>query len=174
MSQGIESYTLEDLAQNLRKQTKLSAEEIREQVQNKEEEYRPLLSKKSALLLVAKENSLTLKDLINYTPGPPELDAVNLVEDMNDVDILVTVDYIYDANEFDSGRVRNIKVSDETASTRVTLWNDDVEVADNLEPGEEIEIQAGYTKYSDYSDQVEIHIGDSSKIILVEDGTQLL
>ncbi|EMA11596.1 replication factor A1 [Haloarcula vallismortis] len=93
---------------------------------------------------------------------------------MNDVELVATVTKIYSTNHYDGGKVRNLTVEDETGKTRVTLWDEDTELADHIYRNDKIKITGGYTKESDYSPNgVEIHLGDDAGLELYEKEEQL-
>ncbi len=87
------------------------------------------------------------------------------------VDVLCKVLRIYETREFDrkdgsKGKVVNMAVADETGSTRLVLWDEDVGLVENgqIKQGDAIRIQNGYIKMN--LDSPEINIGRYGKIII--------
>ncbi|NYT20077.1 MAG: replication factor A [Methanosarcinales archaeon] len=60
------------------------------------------------------------------------------------------------------GRVGNILIGDETGKIRVTLWDEKVDAASSLSLDDAVEIINGYAKMNNFSQQVEIQIGNNS------------
>ncbi|KGK98520.1 replication factor A [Methanococcoides methylutens] len=60
------------------------------------------------------------------------------------------------------GRVGNILIGDETGKIRVTLWDEKVDSASALNLDDAVEIINGYAKMNNFSQQVEIQIGNNS------------
>jgi len=167
------SYDANQLALIIRDNSSLTANEIRSRVDELKKEYEPLLSTESACFLLAKEEGVDLPRFLGLQKEP-ELDVENLVEDMNDVKINLKVKNVFNVNEFDGGRVRNIKVFDDTGSTHLVVWGSDVEAFEGVQSGDVLRIDSGYTKFSDYNSQVEIHVGDGGSVVDVESGELLI
>jgi len=102
------------------------------------------------------------------------LDVENLVEDMDCVDIEFKVESVFSVNEFDGGRVRNIKVYDGTGSTHLVVWGSDVEAFEEVNRGDVLRVRNGYSKYSDYNSQVDVHIGDDGTVLYADTGEELV
>ncbi|WP_440953071.1 OB-fold nucleic acid binding domain-containing protein [Methanococcoides sp. FTZ1] len=60
------------------------------------------------------------------------------------------------------GRVGNILIGDETGKIRVTLWDEKVDSTKELNLNDTIEIINGYARMNNFSQQVEIQIGNNS------------
>lgn len=171
--------TAEEVGQLILDETELSSEDIRQNVEEKMEEFKGLVTDKaSACMLVAQDHGVNYNEKLKLERDT-EISIENLVDDMSDLRIKVEVSNIYDANEFErddgsKGRVRNIIVKDETGKTQIALWDDDADAADKLGLGEKIIIQNAYTDYSDYNDRVEIGINDSTSIMRTSDGENIL
>ncbi|SES98263.1 replication factor A1 [Methanococcoides vulcani] len=58
------------------------------------------------------------------------------------------------------GRVSNILIGDETGKIRVTLWDEKVDSASDLNLDDAVEIINGYARTNNFSQQVEIQIGN--------------
>lgn len=166
-------YDANDLAVIIRDNSELGAEEIRNRVEELVNRFDGLVGQEGACFLLAREVDVDLRGKLDLERDL-DLDVENLVEDMNSVDIEFGVDRVLSVNEFDGGRVRNIKVSDETGSTHLVVWNDDVEAFEDIESGTVLRVRNGYTKFSDYNSQVEVHVGDDGSVIDVDSGDELV
>jgi replication factor A1 len=158
-----------EAGQIILKHTELDAEEIRNRTQAKIEEFDGIVGKPAACVLVGRENGLDMSKLLGIERNL-ELDVENLVEDMNSVDIDIRVEKVYSVNTFDrddgsTGRVRNVLLEDGTGTTKIAFWDEETEIASNLDEGQKLRIEDAYSKYDDYNDAVELCLGDSTKII---------
>jgi len=104
------------------------------------------------------------------TPSAQPLGKVSIGKlsvSMRDVDVEGKVASIADIREFDKGntrgRVRSIVVGDESGSTRVTFWNDDVEKVEEMREGDTIRIRHAYVKEG-FRGGVELHIGQRAEM----------
>lgn len=158
------NYTPNDLALIIRENSNLQNREIKQKINQLIEKYHPLVNKEAACFLLARQEDIKMKKHLDLEESL-ELDLENLVRDMDDVNIQVTVQEVFQVNDFDNGRVRNIKIFDETDISHLVVWDEDVEAFESVESGDVLRIRNAYSKYSDYNDQVEIHIGDEGKVL---------
>jgi replication factor A1 len=77
--------------------------------------------------------------------------------DKEEISIVVKVTRINDTKTFQKrtggeGKVRNINVEDETGTCRLTLWDDDVDLPENMniEIGTQLKLTDCYTKQTDF------------------------
>jgi len=166
-------YTPNDLALLIRDNSDLTGSEIKERVEGLVEKYNPFVSKESACFLLAREVGVDLQKHLDLQQDL-FLDVENIVEDMDSVDIEFKVEKVLSVNEFDSGKVRNIKVFDDTGSTHLVVWGSDVEAFESMENGDVLRVRNGYSKYSDYNSQVEVHIGDDGSVLDADTGEELI
>ncbi|TFG10791.1 hypothetical protein EU538_00835 [Candidatus Thorarchaeota archaeon] len=93
----------------------------------------------------------------------------DLTVEMRDVDIEGKVIRIFPPNEFErdggKGRVQNIIVADDTGTTRMTFWNDDVEEIADLKEEDVVRVRHGYVREG-FRGGVEFHAGRRSEIEL--------
>jgi replication factor A1 len=68
----------------------------------------------------------------------------------------------FDRDDGSEGRVSNLLVGDETGRVRVTLWDEQADLAEELSPHETVEIIDGYVRERDGS--LELHLGDRGAI----------
>lgn len=83
------------------------------------------------------------------------------LKDREEVSIEVTVVRIFDAKEFSrkdgtSGKVRNIKVKDDTGECRIALWDNDVDLIETLGvvEGTKLQCQDCYVKQTDFGTDI--------------------
>jgi replication factor A1 len=83
------------------------------------------------------------------------------LKDREEVTIELEVVKINDARQFEKrtggqGRVRNINVKDETGTCRLALWDNDVEMVENLgiQPGTKLMCTDCYAKKSDFGTDI--------------------
>lgn len=166
-------YTPNDLALLIRDNSDLNGSQIRERVEGLVEKYDPFVNKEAACFLLAREVGVDLAKHLDLQQDL-SLDVENLVEDMDCVDIEFKVESVFSVNEFDGGRVRNIKVYDGTGSTHLVVWGSDVEAFEEVNRGDVLRVRNGYSKYSDYNSQVDVHIGDDGTVLYADTGEELV
>ncbi|MHA2160192.1 MAG: OB-fold nucleic acid binding domain-containing protein [Candidatus Thorarchaeota archaeon] len=101
----------------------------------------------------------------------------DLTTGMWDVDIEGKVVTVYDEKAFTTkdgrdGRVRNVLLADESGSTRVTFWNEDVDKIEKIKDGDVLKILHGYVKEG-FRGGVEFHVGRKAEIHINPKGSKL-
>jgi replication factor A1 len=86
------------------------------------------------------------------------LSDVNLRGRVLDTDAVRT----FDRDDGSEGRVANLTLGDETGRVRVTLWDDRADRAEELGPGDAVEVVDGYTRERDGA--LELHVGDRGRV----------
>lgn len=66
------------------------------------------------------------------------------------------------------GRVANMTIGDSTGTIRVSLWDDKTELVNELEIGASVKIQNAYSKVNNFSQKVEISLGNSSLVEILD------
>ena len=91
------------------------------------------------------------------------------IKDREEITVTATVSKINPTKTFNKrtggqGKVRNIDVQDESGNCRLTLWDDDVDLPENLEilVGTQLTLTDCYAKQSDYG--LDITKGKKGKI----------
>lgn len=89
--------------------------------------------------------------------------------DKEEISIVVKVTRVNDTKKFQKrtggeGQVRNINVEDETGTCRLTLWDEDVDLPENMniEIGTQLKLTDCYTKQTDFG--LDITKGRKGKI----------
>ncbi len=148
------------------KESGLTDEEINKKVEDKIEEFSGLISKEGAIYMVAAENGIDLKE-----KSDNRLKIKNIIPGMKNVEIVGKILSISSVKEFSkndkTGKVCSIYLGDETGSIRMTLWDNETDVAEKLSVGDVIKVY-GYTREG----QLELRLGRYGKIIKVNEDIQ--
>lgn len=158
----------EQVVEKVLDETGLEKEELEEKIEEKMEEFSGLVSEEGALHLVAKEEGAEIAE-----SGGGDLEIDNIVPEMRNVNLKARITSILDANTFDrddgsEGRVQNIVLADESGSIRVTLWDEQTEIAEKVEEGDAIEVHNAYTVEDDRGN-AELRLGDESQVKMADD-----
>jgi replication factor A1 len=94
------------------------------------------------------------------------------LKDREEVSVDVEVVKIFDAKDFSrrdgsSGKVRNIKVKDETGECRIALWDNDVDMIENFNvvEGTKLRCTDCYVKQTDFG--TDISKGKKGTIVVI-------
>ncbi|MFC7072419.1 single-stranded DNA binding protein [Halovenus rubra] len=68
----------------------------------------------------------------------------------------------FDRDDGSEGRVSNLTLGDESGRIRVTLWDEQADRANELDPGTAVEVVDGYVKERD--GDLELHVGDRGAV----------
>lgn len=156
----------EDLVERTADETKLSKEEIEEKVEEKMEEFSGMVSEEGAIHLVAKEHGAQLSE------ADSDLKVENVVPDMRKVNIKARVTSVLEPNTFErddgeEGKVQNIVLADDTGSLRLTLWDEQTQIAGEVEEGDAIEVAGAYSVEDDRGN-AELRLGDEAQVKMAE------
>ncbi|ELY74383.1 single-stranded DNA binding protein [Natronobacterium gregoryi] len=91
------------------------------------------------------------------------LSNVNLVGLVLDTDSVRT----FDRDDGSEGKVSNVTLGDSTGRVRVTLWDEQAELAEELEPDATVEVVDGYVRERDGN--LELHVGNRGAIETVDE-----
>ena len=157
----------EDLIKKISEEADLDEEDVKEEVEAKMEEFSGMVSEEGAIHLVAKEHGIQLSE------ASSDLKVENVVPGMRKVNIKVRVTNILDANTFerddgDEGKVQNVILADETGTIRLTLWDDQTSIAENVSEGDAIGISGAYS-VEDNRGNAELRLGDEAQVKMVDD-----
>lgn len=122
-------------------------EDLEARVEKLRQEYGELLNDKVLYRIALEEgesNMTSTKKIADF-------------ENREEVSAVVKVTRINDTRTFQKrtggeGRVRNIEVEDETGTCRLTLWDDDVNLPEdmNIQIGTQLKLTDCYTKQTDF------------------------
>lgn len=151
----------EELIATISEESGLSEEEVHEEIEDKMEEFAGMVSEEGAVHLVAKDHGVELEK------KSQDLKVENVVTDMRNVTLTARVTNILDKNTFErdgeEGQVQNIVMADETGSIRMSLWDEQVEIAEKIDEADVIEITGAYT-VEDNQGNPELRLGDSAQV----------
>ncbi len=158
----------EELFDKLVEESERDEDTLREEVEDKMEEFSGLVSEEGAIHLVAKEEGIELAET-----SQEDIKVDNVVPEMRNLDIKARVVNISDKNTFErddgeDGEVQNLVLGDDTGTIRVTLWDDQTKIAEQVDEGDAIEIEGAYT-VEDNRENAEIRLGDNSKVTMAEE-----
>ncbi|WEL22888.1 DUF2240 family protein [Candidatus Nanohalovita haloferacivicina] len=159
----------EEIIEKIVEETELDEDEVKEKVEEKMDEFEGLVSEEGAVHLVAKEHGVNIGQEMSE-----DLKIENIVPDMRKVNFKARVVNISDLNTFErdddeeDGRVQNVVLGDDTGTIRMTLWDEQTEIADKISEGDAIEITGAYTMEDDRGN-AEIRLGDSAKVAMADD-----
>ncbi|MDQ2052341.1 single-stranded DNA binding protein [Natronolimnohabitans sp. A-GB9] len=91
------------------------------------------------------------------------LSNVNLVGLVLDTDSVRT----FDRDDGSEGKVSNLVLGDSTGRVRVTLWDEQADLATEIEPGTTVEVVDGYVKERDGT--IELHVGNRGAVEEVDE-----
>lgn len=158
----------EEIIQKISEEADLSEEEVQDQVEEKMEEFSGMVSEEGAIHLVAKENGVDVSEADNS-----DLKIENVVPDMRKVKVKARVTNVLDPNTFErddgeEGRVQNVVLADDTGSIRLTLWDDQTEIAEKVSEGDAIKLGGAYT-VEDNQGNAELRLGDDAQVKMTDD-----
>ncbi|MFP4038330.1 MAG: OB-fold nucleic acid binding domain-containing protein [Candidatus Nanohaloarchaea archaeon] len=160
---------VEDLVEKVVEASELSEDDLMEKVDEKMEEFEGLVSEEGAVHLVAKEHGVELAE-----EASEDLKIENIVPDMRKVVVEGRVLNVSDLNTFErdgdeeDGKVQNLLLGDDTGTIRVTLWDDQTEIAENVDEGDVIKMAGCYTVEDDRGN-AELRLGDSATVKMADD-----
>ncbi len=159
----------EDLIEKVVEASELEKDELEEKVEEKMEEFEGLVSEEGAVHLVAKEHGVDLSE-----SSAADLKIENIVPEMRKVIIKGKVLNVSQLNTFErdddeeDGKVQNLVLGDDTGTIRVTLWDEQTEIAQNVDEGDVIEMSGCYTVEDDQG-RAELRLGDSAQVKMVDE-----
>lgn len=151
-------------------ETGLTRTEIQKLVDEKKEYLKGLISTEGALFIITKELGIDIKDLNSQKLAL--IYIVDLKNGMKNVNIIGRIKRIYEIHEFlrrdgTEGKVQNFIIEDKTKYIRTVIWDDHVEKMASeplFKVNALIQITAGYIKWSDYNNAIELHVSRWGKI----------
>jgi len=78
----------------------------------------------------------------------------------------------FDRDDGSEGRVSNLTLGDETGRVRLTLWDEQADLATELEAGQSVEVVDGYVRERDGS--LELHVGDRGAVDELEETVEFV
>jgi replication factor A1 len=162
-------YSLKEIIKEVEKVSKLPEEEVKKKIEEKQTELSGLVSLEGAAYIVGKELGV---NLLKET-RKKELKIKNVVSGMNSVDLAGRIVDVSERRDFEkggrSGSVVNLILGDETGTIRLSLWNKEIELVDNLgiKENDVISVANCYVK-EDNRGSSELRLGKFGRIEKVE------
>jgi replication factor A1 len=143
---AIDFMDLNQILEKIKENTKLSDKDINKKILEKQQELSNLVSKEGAAYIIAKEMGI---DIIPKAKKR-RLEIKNIVPKMRTLNLNARIVNIFPVREFESkgrkGKVASLILGDQTGTIRLTLWDQQTEIAEKLKPGMAIEVFGGYTR----------------------------
>ena len=159
----------EKIAEIISSKFKVPKEKVLEEIKQKLEEFSGLISEEGAAILVARDYGIDIRELI-------ELQKVeDLVGGMQGVNIKLKIFRILNTKEFErrdgsKGRMRMIFAGDKTGIVRIVLWDEQVDIIEDLrlKEGSSIKILNARTRENIFG-EIDILLSRGSSIEIIED-----
>ncbi len=153
--------SLEEISSKISEQTGLDNAAIQQKFEEKQAELSGLISLEGAAHLVARDLGIDLLKRISR-----RLEIKNIVPGMRSVEAIARVAKIFPTREFErngtKGRVANVVLWDPTGTIRVSLWNDEIKIAENLKENDIVKV-FGFSK-EDNRGEPELRLGNRGKL----------
>ena len=158
----------DEIIEKIVEEADVEKDDIKEKIEEKMEEFSGLVSEEGAAHLVAKEHGVNIAEATKQ-----DLKIDNVVPEMRKVSIKARVVNITDANTFerddgDEGKVQNIVLGDDTGTIRLTLWDEQTEIAEKVSEDDAIQIAGAYT-VEDNQGNAELRLGDEAQVKMAEE-----
>lgn len=157
----------EQIIERIKKEGKISENEINGKIDDKMKQLSGLISKEGAAHIVANELGIKLFD--SFTG---KLQIKNILAGLRDVETVGKVIQTYELREFTTndrqGKVASLIIGDETGTIRVVMWGDQADNIKNINKDMILKILGGYVK--DNNGKIELQLNDRSKVILNPEG----
>ncbi|MDD5417184.1 MAG: OB-fold nucleic acid binding domain-containing protein [Candidatus Aenigmarchaeota archaeon] len=122
-----------------------SYENVQRMILNKQQELSNLVSKDGAAYIVAKEMGLDL-----FERSQHRLEVKNVIAGIKNLNLNARIYKIIPVKEFEhkgrKSQVANLILSDQTGRIRMSLWDTQIKLLDNLKEGQAVEIFGAYTR----------------------------
>lgn len=154
-----------ELVKRISESCELNEQQIMQKVLEKEEELAGLISLEGACQIVAKELGINLMKRTEH-----KLDISSIIPGMKNVDVTAKILEISPVREFKTeraeGKVANVLLADESGTIRLSLWNDELAVLEQINKGDTIRIH-GFVREQPgrpAGQSVELRIGKYGRI----------
>jgi len=156
-----------ELLQKIIEKTGSSQDEIQKKIIEKQQELSNLVSKEGAAYIIAKELGLDV-----FPKTKRRLEIKNVVPKIRDLKLSARVVRIFEPREFKGkngkkGKVASIILGDESGNIRLSLWDDQTNIVEKLNPGMAVETFGAYTR-EDGVGGVELRLGNRGGVRILE------
>jgi len=142
-------------------------DEITKKILDKQTELSNLVSKEGAAYIVAKELGLDIMDKTEH-----KIEIKNIIPGIRSLTLNATVSRLSPLRTFErngkEGKVLNLFLADKTGEIRMSLWDDQVDLANNIKENTVVKITGAYTR-EDKINGVEIRLGKNGKIKITDE-----
>jgi len=156
-----------ELLQKIIEKTGSSQDEIQKKILEKQQELSNLVSKEGAAYIIAKELGLDV-----FPKAKRRLEIKNVVPKIRDLKLTARIVRVFEPREFKGkngkkGKVASIILGDETGNIRLSLWDDQTNIVEKLNPGMAVETFGAYTR-EDGVGGVELRLGNRGGVRILE------
>ncbi|UCC91527.1 MAG: DUF2240 family protein [Candidatus Aenigmatarchaeota archaeon] len=157
--------SLKEIVKEISKASDLPENEVSQKIEEKQTELSGLVSPEGAAYIVGKELGVNL--LKESTKR--RLKIKNVIPGMRSVDIVGRIAGISDRRDFEKegrkGSVVNVTLGDETGITRLSMWDNEIELLTKLDmkEGDVVKVTGGYVKENGMGGS-EIRLGKTGKL----------
>ena len=157
----------EQIIERIKKEAKVSEEEINGKIDGKMKQLSGLISKEGAAHIIANELGIKLFDSFSG-----KLQIKNILVGLRSVETVGRVLQTYELREFTTnerqGKVASLVIGDETGTIRIVMWGEQADNIKNIKNDMIIKVAGGYVK--DNNGSIELHLNDRSQLILNPEG----
>ncbi len=165
----------EKLLSNLIEKSGKSKDELMVLIHDKVNELSGLVSEEGAIYIIANELGVRLE--VEKPKKEVEFKKIKeITEPKVPISLIVKVLKKYDKVNFKTsagseGSVQSILAGDDTGITRITFWNDQTEILDNIVEGDFLKIINAYTRENTQNpERIDVHYGQYSDIEVNPEG----
>jgi replication factor A1 len=159
---------VERIVNYIHEKLKIPKEKIYEEIREKIEEFSGIITEEGAATLVAREYGIDIREIAEF------LKIDELIGGMRNVNLKVKIFKIFPLKEFErkdgKGFLRVILIGDKTGVARLTLWNEQVNIVEemNLKEGQAIKIYNARTRENIFGD-IDVLLSSTSSIEITKD-----
>ena len=141
--------------------------DVEKRIIEKQEELSNLVSKEGAAYIIAKEMGLELFE----KKAERRLEIRNVVPMIRSLNLEARIVSVSAVREFESkgrkGKVASVILGDQSGTIRLSLWDQQTDLADKLRPGMAVQVFGGYTK-EDMNGGAEVRLGTKGGLKILE------
>jgi replication factor A1 len=168
-----DTFSVEKIIEKICEQTKLSTKEVKNMIEEKQDELSGLVSEEGAAYIVAREHGINLLKDSNR-----QLKVKNLLSGLRSVELVARVVRISEVREFErngkKGKVVNLTIGDETGVARLSLWNEETALVSEgkIKEDDTVRITNGFV-LTDNRGNTEVRVG-KGRIEKIEEKIQVV
>lgn len=153
---------LDQIIEKIVSVTQQTKEDVNKKILEKQRELSMLISIEGAAYIVAKELGLDLMEKTHH-----RLEIKNMIAGMRSLNLTATVIKTLPVREFErngkKSRVASIMLADASGTTRLSLWDEQTDLLQQIKENTVVEIRGGYTR-EDNRGGIEIRLGRQGTI----------